>query len=334
VIFEALRGRGRMAVAVVALVFFAAYPWLASRFMVTVLIQCLIMAILAMSLDLMVGYTGMASLGHAAYFGTGAYAAAIMSVHYKAGFTEALAVGLLVAVAVTAVFALVALRAAGVYFLMITFALAMLVWGLAYRWNAMTGGENGIAGVQRPSFIAGTTAYYYFVLAIAAAVFVFFGVLVRSSFGRTLVGIRESESRMQTLGYNVWLHKYLIFLISGLFSGLSGVLWVFYDSLVAPPLVDLSTSFDALLMVSVGGGGTLVGAVLGAVIVKMLENLVNLITDRWLTVVALVYITVVLLAPQGIIGLLSGLMARGGTDRKVLEVVKRANAPVGREGSK
>ncbi|OGL60221.1 MAG: hypothetical protein A3J27_08885 [Candidatus Tectomicrobia bacterium RIFCSPLOWO2_12_FULL_69_37] len=333
-IFELLRGRGRVAVAVAALVFFAVYPWFASRFMITVLVQCLIMAILAMSLDLMVGYTGMASLGHAAYFGSGAYAAAIVSVTYKASFPEALAVGLIVAVAVTAVFALVALRATGVYFLMITFALAMLIWGLAYRWNSMTGGENGIAGVQRPSFIAGTTTFYYFVLAIAAAVFVFFGVLVRSSFGRTLVGIRESESRMRTLGYNVWLHKYIVFLISGLFSGLAGVLWVFYDSLVAPPLVDLSTSFDALLMVSVGGGGTLVGAVLGAVIVKMLENLVNLVTDRWLTVVALVYITVVLLAPQGIIGLLRDLMARREMNRAALEVAGRANASAGKEGSK
>lgn len=333
-IFEPLRGRWVTAAAAAALVFLAVYPWFASRFMVTVLVQCLIMAILAMSLDLMVGYTGLASLGHAAYFGTGAYAAAIMSVHYKAGFPEALAVGLLAAVAVTAVFALVALRATGVYFLMITFALAMLVWGLAYRWNSMTGGENGIAGVQRPAFIAGTTAFYYFVLAIAVCVFAFFAVLVRSSFGRTLVGIRESESRMRTLGYNVWLHKYIIFLLSGLFSGLSGVLWVYYDSLVAPPLVDLGTSFDALLMVSLGGGGTLVGAVLGALIFKMMENLVNLFTDRWLTVVALVYITVVLLAPQGIIGLLRDLAERREARVKAFGAAGRADAPARKEGSR
>jgi len=334
VIFELLHGRGRTAAAAAALVFFAAYPWLADRFMITVLIQCLIMSILAMSLDLMLGYTGMASLGHAAYFGTGAYAAAIMSVHYKASFPEAMVVALVAAVAVTAVFALVALRAKGVYFLMITFALAMLIWGLAYRWNDMTGGENGIAGVQRPAYIADTTAFYYFVLAIAAAVFVLFGMLVRSSFGRTLVGIRESESRMRTLGYNVWLHKYIIFLISGLFSGLAGALWVFYDSLVAPPLVDITTSFDALLMVSVGGGGTLVGAVLGAIIVKMLENLVNLVTDRWLSVVALVYITVVLLAPQGIIGLVRDMMARKETGGTAPGAANRAIASASREGSK
>ena len=282
---------------------FAVAPLLASEFIVLVLTQCLIWAILAMSLDLMLGYTGLASLGHAAYFGSGAYAAAIATAHYHVSFVSALAVGLFVSAVVTAVFALVALRASGVYFLMITFALAMLLWGLAYRWNTMTGGENGIAGIQRPAFLATSLAFHYFVLAVTILVVLFFVLLVRSAFGRTLVGIRESEARMRTLGYNVWLHKYIVYMISGLFSGLAGFLWTFYNGYVAPSDIELATSFNALLMVSLGGAGTLVGSILGSTIFTLLHNLVNLATDRWLTIVGLVYIAVVLFAPEGIMGL-------------------------------
>jgi branched-chain amino acid transport system permease protein len=292
-----------MAAILLAVALFAIAPPFASEFLVIVLTQCLIWAILAMSLDLMLGYTGLASLGHAAYFGSGAYAAAIATAHFKASFVAALGAALLVAAAVTAVFALVALRAAGVYFLIITFALAMLLWGLAYRWNTMTGGENGIAGIQRPALLGGSLAYHYFVLAVFALVVLFFVVLVRSAFGRSLVGIRESEARMRTLGYNVWLHKYIVYMISGVVSGLAGFLWTFYNGYVAPSDIELATSFNALLMVSLGGAGTLVGPILGSTIFVLLHNLVNLATDRWLTIVGLVYIAVVLFAPEGLMGL-------------------------------
>lgn len=287
---------------------FVVYPMIGDEFTVIILTQCVIWGILASSLNLMLGYTGLASLGHAAYFGSGAYAAAIMSVHYQSTFLEALAVSLLVSVIVTAVFALVALRATGVYFLMITFALAMLVWGLAYRWDSMTGGENGIAGITRPDFLTNTLTFHYFALLIGVGVFLFFISLVRSSFGKTLVGIRESESRMQTLGYNVWLHKYIIYLISGFFSGLAGFLWVFYNSYVAPTDVELLTSFNALLMVSLGGPGTLIGPVLGSAIFVFLDNTVNMYTERSLTVIGIVYITVVLFAPKGVVGLIRQLI--------------------------
>jgi branched-chain amino acid transport system permease protein len=295
-----------------AAILFAIFPLFADEFVILVLTQCIIWGILAMSLDIMLGYTGLASLGHAAYFGAGAYATAIMSVHYQATLIETLLISLLVAGIVTAIFALVALRASGIYFLMITFALAMLLWGLAYRWDTMTGGENGIAGVQRPGFIHGTLVFHYFTLLIGIGVFIFFALLVRSSFGKTLLGVRESESRMRNLGYNVWLHKYLIYLISGIFSGLAGFLWVYYNSYVAPSDVTLLTSFNALLMVSVGGAGTLVGAMLGSTIFVFLQNFVNMYTERWLTVVGIVYVAVVLFAPEGIMGLVRRLSVREG----------------------
>jgi branched-chain amino acid transport system permease protein len=307
-----ISSRTNITMLVGAAILFAILPLFADEFVITVLTQCIIWGILAMSLDLMLGYTGLASLGHAAYFGAGAYTTAILSVHYQATLIETLLLGLLVAGIVTAIFALVALRASGIYFLMITFALAMLIWGLAYRWDTMTGGENGIAGIERPDFIHGTLAFHYFTLLIGIGVFIFFVLLVRSSFGKTLLGVRESESRMRNLGYNVWLHKYLIYLISGIFSGLAGSLWVYYNSYVAPSDVELLPSFNALLMVSLGGAGTLVGAMLGSTIFVFLQNFVNTYTERWLTVVGIVYIAVVLFAPEGIIGLIRKLSVRAG----------------------
>ncbi|MDA0999090.1 MAG: branched-chain amino acid ABC transporter permease [bacterium] len=309
-IAELLTRRGRTAGGAAVLLFFVIGPLLTDRFGAIVLTQCVIWAILAMSLDLMLGYAGMASLGHAAFFGAGAYATAIMAVTYKAGFIETFLVALLVAAVITAIFALVALRAGGVYFLMITFSLAMLVWGLAYRWDSMTGGENGISGLRRPEILQNTVVFYYLTLLIGAGLFILFSVLVRSSFGKTLVGIRESESRMRTLGYNVWLHKYIIYMISGIFSGLSGFLWAYHNSYVAPGDVELITSFSALLMVSIGGVGTLIGPILGATIFVFLENIVNMYTERSLSVVGAVYIIVVLFAPAGIIGLIRQISAR------------------------
>lgn len=309
-IVQWLTGRGRIIGMAATLLFFGIGPLFTDEFGAIVLTQCVIWAILAMSLDLMVGYTGLASLGHAAFFGAGAYGAAIMAVTYKAGFLEAFLVALLVAAVITAIFALVALRATGVYFLMITFALAMLIWGLAYRWDSMTGGENGIAGMDRPEFLQDTVVFYYFTLLIGIGVFILFTFLVRSSFGKTLVGIRESESRMRTLGYNVWLHKYIIYMLSGIFSGLAGFLWVYHNSYVAPTDVELITSFSALLMVSIGGVGTLIGPILGATIFVFLENFVNMYTERSLSVVGAVYIIVVMFAPEGIIGLIRQVSAR------------------------
>ncbi len=307
---ELLISRGRVIAIAVILVFAGISPLFVDEFSVLVLNQCLIWGIFALSLDLMLGYTGMASLGHAAYFGTGAYATAIMSATYGASFGEAFVVALIAAAVITAICAVVALRASDVYFLMITFALAMLVWGLAYRWDSMTGGENGIAGIDRPLFMEGTVAYYYFTLIVAAVVFLFFSILVHSCFGKTLVGIRESESRMRALGYNVWLHKFIIYMISGIFSGLAGFLWVYYNSYVAPTDVELVTSFNALLMVSLGGAGTLAGPLLGSTIFVILDNTVNMFTERSLTVVGCIYIVVVLFAPEGIMGFIKQLRMR------------------------
>ena len=281
-------------------------PFLSS-YPLTLLTQVAIMAVLAMSLDVLLGYTGLPSLGHAAYFGVAAYAVGILSTERQAGFVTCLVVGLSVAALTAAVFGLVAIRATGTYFLMITLALGMVVWGLAFRWVSMTKGDNGIAGVPRPDAglpwnLNAPLPFFYFVLAAAALAWVMLGILARSPFGLTLKGIRESESRMRALGYNVWLHKYLAFVIAGLFAGVAGVLWAYYNGFVSPVDVQLVTSVETLLMVALGGPGTLAGPALGAAVIVFLKNFVSVYTKRWLLILGAVYIGVILFAPRGVLG--------------------------------
>src|SRR5215475_5979276 len=197
-------------------------PYLSS-YPLTICTQALIAAVLAMSLDVLLGYTGLASLGHAAYFGVAAYMVAILTTERQAGFAACLAAGIAAAAITAALFGLLAMRATGTYFLMITLALGMVVWGLAFRWVSLTKGDNGISGVPRPEWalpwnLNAPLPFFYFTLVVSAVIWVALGVLVSSPFGMTLKGIRESESRMRSLGYHVWLHKYIAFVLGGLFA--------------------------------------------------------------------------------------------------------------------
>ena len=277
----------------------------------TLLTQALVVGILAMSLDVLLGYTGLPSLGHAAYFGVGAYTVALLATERQVGLAGCLAAGVAAAAVTAAVFGLLAIRAAGVYFLMITLALGMVVWGLAFRWVSLTKGDNGIAGVPRPQLAPGWSLeaplpFFYFALAAATLAWTLLGFLVASPFGLSLRGIRGSEARMRALGYNVWLHKYLAFVLSGAAAGFSGVLWAYYNGFVSPIDVQLVTSVEALLMVALGGPGTLVGPALGAGVIVFLKNFVSVYTKRWLLILGAVYIGVILFAPRGVVGALGG----------------------------
>ena len=276
----------------------------------TLVTQALIFGILAMSLDVLLGYTGLPSLGQAAYFGVAAYVVALLATERQVGLFGCAAAGIALAAVTAAVFGFVAIRARGTYFLMITLALGMVVWGLAFRWVSLTKGDNGISGVPRPELLASPLPFFYFTLAAAALVWLALGLLVASPFGLTLRGIRESESRMRSLGYNVWLHKYLAFVIAGAAAGGGGVLWAYYNGFVSPTDVQLVTSVEALLMVALGGPGTLAGPVVGAGVIVFLKNFVSLYTKRWLLILGAVYIGVILFAPRGVVGALRG-RARG-----------------------
>src|SRR5215467_12194787 len=213
-------------------------------FVILLITRALILAILAMSLDILLGFTGLPSLGQAAYLAVGAYLTAILATKYNFGlgwsFWLVIVLGILLGAATAAFFGLFAIRASGVYFLMITLALGQCVWGLAYRWNSLTGGDNGLNLPGRPEFgirLSDDITYFYVVFGFFAATLAILYTLVKSPFGRSLEGIREREVRMRILGYNTWLHKYIAFIIAGGFGGLAGFLWAHANGHVNPHAV-------------------------------------------------------------------------------------------------
>ncbi|HWP58382.1 MAG TPA: branched-chain amino acid ABC transporter permease [Candidatus Acidoferrales bacterium] len=295
------------------LVSLAVVPWLLSPYDVGILVQVMIYAIFAMSLDLLLGYTGLPSLGHAAYFGLAGYAVALISTKLWTGAALAplVVAGLAVTGAAGIFFALLALRTHGVYFLMITLALAQVLWGIAFKWRSLTGGDDGLPGIRRPELafglsLADPTIFYFAVLLAFVLITAFLHVLVRSPFGLALKGIRDSESRMLALGYNVWLHKLIIFVLAALMAGIAGMLFTFYNHFVSPSDLSLVLSAKVLLMVTLGGAGTLYGPILGAFAIVMLENMLSAWTERWLLLLGLLYVASVTWAPNGIVGFLAG----------------------------
>jgi len=307
----------KILIVIAALVAVALVVPQSGSFVILLVTRALAFAILAMSVDLLLGYTGMSSMGQAAYLGVGAYLTAVLATkfHYGLGwdFWLVVVMGILLGMALAALFGLFAIRAGGVYFLMITLALGQCVWGLAYRWNSLTGGDNGINLTARPNFgidLTNQVTFFYLVFGFFAVSLMALYVLVRSPFGRSLAGIRERELRMQILGYNTWLHKYIAFIIAGAFGGLSGVLWAHTAGIVSPVNVELPTSVDALLMAVLGGSGTLVGGVIGTFIVFGLREFLSTLVPWWQYVLGIVYVATILYLPTGLMGIPERLRQR------------------------
>lgn len=282
-------------------------PLAESKYYISLVVQCLIWALFAMSLDLLVGHLGHASLGHAAFFGGASYALAVFNVRLRWDFLSSSAAALVFTILLAAIFGLLVSHVTGISYALVNFALAQVVWGLAYQWNAVSGGDNGIRGISRPVILGidfgSIYLYYYFVLAVFVVCTIFLLLIVSSPFGMSIKGIKQSQSRMRVLGYNVWLHKYICFIIAGAFAGIAGIMEGGFASFVGPTDVGMLTSAKALLMVLVGGPGSIVGPIFGAVAVVLLENIVGAFTDRWLIVLGLVYVAVVIFLPGGIIKL-------------------------------
>jgi branched-chain amino acid transport system permease protein len=279
-------------------------------------IDGLIFALFALGLNLLLGYTGLPSLGHAAFFGMGAYAAGLLSIHVTHSFWLGSLAGIGASMLLGAAFGLLALRTSGVYFLMITLALAQIAWAVAFTWRRVTGGDDGLRGIKPPELgvpgidLSDRTAYFLLVAAALALATILMRAIIRSPFGRSLRGIQDSPMRMAALGYNIWLHKFLAFVLSSGFAGFAGVLFVYYKGFVSPEAVSVVISAEVMLMVILGGAATLFGPIIGAVSIVLLSHIVSGLTDRWILILGLLYAFVVLVAPQGIVGALTALGAR------------------------
>jgi branched-chain amino acid transport system ATP-binding protein len=282
-------------------------PQFVGSYYVHIMVLMLIAAVFAMSLDLLMGYAGLPSLGHAAFFGVGAYGAGLVTARYGGGWIEGLAAGIFASLSLAVVFGVIALRVRGLYFLLISLALAQILWGATNRWGSFTGGYNGLRAIPKYLEIGGTTlGAYYTILPIAILLGLTMYLIVRSPFGLSLQGLRDSESRMLALGYDVWLHKYLAFILSGTFAGVSGVMSAFYKGFVSPFDLSLLVSAEAILMVILGGAGTLIGPIIGAVVIVALRNVLSVFVDHWLLLLGVIFVATVFVAPNGVIGWLTG----------------------------
>ena len=298
----------RLAILIAGLAVAACVPLFAGEFWMTLLTQIMIFGLLALSADLLLGHAGLFSLCHAAFFAVAAYTTAILQVRYGATTALAAPAGILAGTALAFVFAC-AVRTRGVYFILITLAFGYIIWGVAYRWASFTGGDNGVTNVPFPAIgglrVAGATQYYYVVLLAVVLCALAYRMLVASPFGLTLRGIKSSESRMRSLGYDVGRHLYVAFVLSGIIASIAGVLYVYHNRFINPVAASFPVSVEAVLMAIVGGSGTILGPFLGSGIILVLRNWVSGFFHYYTAVLGIVFIVTVLWAPQGIMGLVA-----------------------------
>jgi branched-chain amino acid transport system permease protein len=292
------------------IVFLISAPRLLTEFRLALLTSVLIFGLLAASLDLLIGYTGLPSLGHAAFFGVGAYAAALVSTELSGNLFLVLAVATVAGGLVAGIVGALGVRSRGIYLLMLTLAVAELLRNVAETWTSVTGGANGIIGIPAPSMfsesleITGLVSTYYYVLIAFAVGYLALRMVVVSPFGRALVGIRENPERMESLGYAVALYKLGSFVIAGAIGGYAGGLFVQNDRFISPEAVSFLVSVLVIIMILIGGIGTLYGPVLGAVIVLYLRDELSTRFERWQLLLGLVFVLFVYFLPGGIAGAL------------------------------
>lgn len=292
----------KWAAAAVAVLVLGYLPYLVGPFYISLATQALFFGLFALSINLISGFGGMITLGHAGLMGVAGYGLAILSVNEGWSLAAAIAGALVATVLVSAFFALLVVRTRGTYFVMITLAEGMVIWGIALRWQELTGGENGIPGVPKPDFADAYWQFYYLVLLVVAICTIVIALLVRSPFGLGLKGVRDGEDRLAPLGYNATLHKLLAFTIAGFFAGVAGLMLAMYNSFIGPSDVFFLASAEGLLMSILGGVATISGAFVGAGVVVVITNWVSSYVDRWQTVLGVVFVLVILFAPDGLVG--------------------------------
>jgi branched-chain amino acid transport system permease protein len=309
---NALRGHRLNAVVGILLLFMpfwmgaiGGYTELASRI--------LVMGLAAMSLNFLLGFTGVLSFGHAAYFGLGAYGAAMAIKYLDAGTIPAIALGMLVATLAAMIIGALIVRRRGVYFAMVTIAFGQVFYFLAFRWNSLTGGDDGLTGWHRTPINFGVAtldifssdkAFYYFVLVIFAVSVGAMALLLASPFGRTLIAIRENERRARFLGVPIEFHIWLSFVISCLFVSVAGALYALLNNFTDPRALRFDLSGNLVIMAVLGGMRSFWGPLIGAAIFVALQDFVSSRTENWMSVIGLVFVLVVRFFPRGVLGML------------------------------
>jgi branched-chain amino acid transport system permease protein len=305
--------------------------WAGGTFYINIGSQILLYAVFALGINILVGYAGLVTLGHAGLLGIAAYTAArLLNGGY--GHPAAVTAALALTLAAAALFATLALRGSGsgIGFVMITLAIGQIVWGVAYRWISITNGDNGISVSSRPSplglSLAAPAHFYWATLVVFLGALGSIAMLVASPFGASLRGTRDQPRRMAALGYHVWMIRFLAFLLSGFWSGVAGLLFLYYNQFVSPQAVALTASAEALLMVIAGGSGTLLGPVVGAGLVVVMKNVASAYIERWNFVLGAIFVAIVVFMPEGLVPGAARLWRRA-TARPAAPAVAAVPAP-------
>ena len=297
-------------VAVAALaVFLLVAPALLPTYPLSVLTEILIFTLFAMSLNLLLGYAGLPSLGHSAFFGTGGYAVGLLAKYYGVPMAAALLIAIIAGIIVALVTGPFVLRTHGAYFLILTLSLTQVLFGVVWLWRDVTGGDDGLPGIPTPKIpflvgrISDTANFYYLALLIVGLATAAIAWIVRSPFGLALVGIRENERYLEGLGYPTWRLKYVAYAIAGGFGALAGGLFAYFKGFVGPGQISWLLAGEGMIMVILGGAGTFWGPAVGALLLLLLRYEVSAFTQRWVMILGIVFILNVLLLPQGIVRL-------------------------------
>jgi branched-chain amino acid transport system permease protein len=303
-----------------------AVPTVAAPFQTITICYGLVFAIAALGFNLLLGYTGLLSFGHSAYFGVGAYAVALMVKYLGVTSMELHLVGAIVAsVLVTAIFGVACVRYTRIFFGILTMALSQVLWSLAFKFFWVTGGTDGLR-VPTPTLLGVVTgkgdkiaflahAYYYYVLAVFLVCVAIMWVIVNSPFGRALQAIRDNETRAQFIGIPIWRYRWVAFMLSGVFTGVAGALWVPLNGLTTPDILHWTFSGKIVFMAVLGGFRTFVGPIVGAVVYNYLESYAVGYTVYWQLFLGVILVALVLSLPTGIVGTAERLIARRRASR-------------------
>jgi branched-chain amino acid transport system permease protein len=309
---NAVRARG-LDVAVCLLLLFAPFWMNAIGGYTELATRILVMGLAAMSLNFLLGFTGVLSFGHAAYFGLGAYGTAMAIKYWGVGSIPAIVLGVIVATIAAMIIGALIIKLRGVYFAMVTIAFGQVFYFIAFRWNAVTGGDDGLTGWRRLpinfgfaelDIVQNDRAFYYFALAIFALCVAAMAVLLNSPFGRSLIAIRENERRARFLGVPIEFHVWLSFVISCLFVSAAGGIYALLNNFIDPRALRVDLSGNLVIMAVLGGMRSFWGPLIGAAIFVALQDYVSSQTQNWMSVIGLVFVLVVRFFPRGILGML------------------------------
>ncbi len=267
--------------------------------------EMLIFAIFAMGYDILFGYTGLLSFGHAIFFGVGAYSLGLILIKLQAPLLIGLLGGVFVSLAVALVVGFLSIRVKGIYFVMVTLAFCQMFYFIAFKWADFTGGDNGLHGVPRPPIFTihldSEIRLYYFILIFFVVCLLLALRVVHSPFGRALQSLKSNEDRAKSLGFNTARFKLLSFLISAFFGALAGGLYALHLNFVPLETLNIMTSGDVVIMSIIGGIGTLYGPIFGAMLLVYLKNLMSAWTEQWNFIMGILFITSVLTLRRGIL---------------------------------